>query len=281
MKRKNMKRFLAAALALVMILSCAVLMASAESSNVNVSVDGASVDFNSDLGTPFIDNQSRTMVPFRAVANFMDNVEVSWNNDAREAIFIRSNVPVIVEDTDMYADVTVRFPIGTNQAWQNIDLHNGDGRWYFSYHRFLQMDTQSLLKGGRTYAPIRFLAEDLGYEVGWDGATRTVLIDSPAADWGESFIGKYGPEDQIVTSESIARCYASEFRRLTEGNTGSTDVNLVGECTGFLGRESDDVTGWVYDYKLDGKEMVVYVNDKGQTWYHDSTMDKDVYTIWR
>ena len=279
---KKTRFYIVMTLVLVLILSCAVTVSNAESSNVKVTVDGKSVQFTGDLGSPFIDNNQRTMVPFRAVANFMNNVGVDWDNDAREAVFYRTNVPVTVSDTKMYLDVTVRFPIGTNQAWQHVDLHNGNGRWYFSYHRLVQMDTLSQIFSGRTYAPIRFLAEGLGYNVGWDGKTRTVLINGPSGDWGANFISKYGPDaGKPVTSETVARYYANEFRRVAESQPTNYETTLVGKYNGFLGRESSDVTGWVFKYSSNGEEVFVYINDKGQTWYHDNSMGKDVYTIWR
>ena len=37
-------------------------------------------------------------------------------------------------------------------------------------------DTAASLKDGRTYLPIRVVLEALGYQVGWDAATRTVLV---------------------------------------------------------------------------------------------------------
>lgn len=282
MKKSTTKKLLAVLLVLTLLFSGIVTFVSAESSNVKINVGGQAVAFTGDLGSPFIDNQGRTMVPFRAVANFMNNVGVDWDNDSREAIFYRDNTPVTISGTNMYMNVTVRFPIGTNQAWQYIDLHNGKGRWYFSYHRLVQMDTLSQVLNGRTYAPIRFLAEGLGYDVGWEGSTRTVLINEPAGDWGANYISKYGPDaGKPVTSEAVAQLYANEFRRVVEGQPTGNDTTPVGRFNGFLGRESKDVTGWVFKYTMNGQETFVYINDKGQTWYHDDSLSKDVYTIWR
>jgi hypothetical protein len=42
-----------------------------------------------------------------------------------------------------------------------------------------RMDVAPLLKNGRAYLPARFVAEAFGYEVGWDGATQSVLIGPP------------------------------------------------------------------------------------------------------
>ncbi len=98
---------------------------------------------------PFIDTNSRTMVPLRAVAEAL-GLTVSWDGEAREAVF-----------TDGVR--TLIFPIGSDEA------RTGDGGT-------VQMDTAAVIVGGRTYAPIRYLAEYFGCEVAWDGKTRTVLL---------------------------------------------------------------------------------------------------------
>lgn len=40
----------------------------------------------------------------------------------------------------------------------------------------VQMDTAAVIVSGRTCAPVRYLAEYFGYEVGWDASTNTVII---------------------------------------------------------------------------------------------------------
>ena len=35
-----------------------------------------------------------------------------------------------------------------------------------------------IIKDGRTYIPLRFVSEHLGYNVGWDGETRTITIST-------------------------------------------------------------------------------------------------------
>jgi hypothetical protein len=40
------------------------------------------------------------------------------------------------------------------------------------------MDTTAVIVNGRTFAPIRYLADYFGYRVDWDGDTYTVIIQS-------------------------------------------------------------------------------------------------------
>ena len=113
-----------------------------------VTVGGKSVEWPD--ATPFIDGNGRTMVPLRAVADTM-SLTVNWDAAAREASF-----------TD--GSKTIYFPIDSSSA------RTGDGS-------SIAMDTAAVIVGGRTYAPVRYLAEYFGHEVGWDAATRTVTIN--------------------------------------------------------------------------------------------------------
>ena len=39
-----------------------------------------------------------------------------------------------------------------------------------------RMDTQPVIKEGRTYAPLRYMVQSFGYNVGWDQETKTVTV---------------------------------------------------------------------------------------------------------
>ena len=115
---------------------------------VSVTVGGKTVAFTDAI--PFIDENSRTLVPLRAVGDAM-GLTVGWDGTAREASF-----------TD--GTKTIWFPIGSNQA------RTSDGRT-------ITMDTMAVIRGNRTFAPIRAMAEFFGFTVGWNSATRTVIIE--------------------------------------------------------------------------------------------------------
>ena len=117
------------------------------STGISVTVGGSAVVWTD--ASPFIDANSRTMVPLRAVADAM-SLNVSWDGAAREAVF-----------TD--GSKTIIFPIDSTSA------RTGDGVP-------VQMDTAAVIVSERTYAPIRYLAEFFGYTVGWNAETKTVSI---------------------------------------------------------------------------------------------------------
>ena len=98
---------------------------------------------------PFIDANGRTMVPLRAAGEAM-GLTVTWDNDAREAVFSDG-------------EKTIYFPIDSNIA------RTDDGQT-------ITMDTAAVIRNDRTYAPMRWLAEYFGYEVTWSEDARLVTI---------------------------------------------------------------------------------------------------------
>ena len=86
---------------------------------------------------PYVDSNWRTMVPIRALAEGFD-ADVEWDNDNRTV-------------TIKYNEQTIVMTIG--EATYTI---NGEEA---------TMDTEAVIQGDRTYVPIRFAAEAMGFEV--------------------------------------------------------------------------------------------------------------------
>jgi len=118
----------------------------ATNSGVSVYVNDRAVSFPDQR--PFIDANSRTLVPIRFIAEEMGAV-VNWDGTA--------NLVTIENE-----GVTINLTIGEKRAKVN-------GAWK-------SFDTQAILYNARTMVPLRFISETLGAEVQWDGATRTVYI---------------------------------------------------------------------------------------------------------
>ena len=115
--------------------------------NLTISLDGTKV--TTDVA-PFIDANSRTMVPVRFISEALD-AEVEWNGNTR-LVTVTKGATII------------NLTIGSNQI-----ITNGKAD---------TMDTAAIIVDGRTFVPVRFIAEALGLAVGWDGATQTVILTS-------------------------------------------------------------------------------------------------------
>ena len=118
------------------------------STEVHVTVFGDTVIWTD--AEPYIDTNNRTMTPFRVVGDAL-GLTIAWDSATREASF--SN-----------GAKTIWFPIGSTMA------RTSEGQT-------VEMDTSAVIVNGRTYAPVRYLAEYFGYGVAWERVTRTVVIE--------------------------------------------------------------------------------------------------------
>ncbi|MBN7772191.1 family 10 glycosylhydrolase [Clostridium aminobutyricum] len=148
-------------------------------SDLGVTIDGEAVVFQSGYGEPFIDSNSRTLVPFRVVMEAF-GASVSWDNDNRTASVVKD-------------ETTVQVPIG-----QEYILVNGES---------VLNDTVAVIKDERTYLPIRAVLQAFGAGVSWDDANRTVVVRTdgtvnegvPESDQGE-IISRSGELDAMWIS---------------------------------------------------------------------------------
>lgn len=119
-------------------------------SNINVMIDEEQVSFNEQSGNPFLDRNGRTQVPLRiTMESFGANVE--WNNENKIATVAKNNT-------------IVKIPIG--EKYITVD------------NKQIATDTEAIIKDGKTYLPIRVVAESLGAKVFWDSDTQSVVLST-------------------------------------------------------------------------------------------------------
>lgn len=119
----------------------------AASSDITVTVNGRKIYWRD---MPFIDNNGRTMIPLRAIAEEM-GLRVGWDSANRTAVFFSGRK-------------IIRFPIDSKTA--------------YTTEGSIRMDTAAVIVNDRTYAPVRYLAEYFGWTVGWDAISKTVSLVS-------------------------------------------------------------------------------------------------------
>ncbi|THF74393.1 copper amine oxidase N-terminal domain-containing protein [Cohnella fermenti] len=115
---------------------------------VSVVMDGQKIWFPD--AQAYIDENSRTLVPVRFVAETM-GAKVGWEADTRTVPIERDGQKILLT-------------IGANEAKVNDDD--------------VSFDTKAVMSGGRTFVPLRFVSEVLGAKVEWDGDTSTVFIST-------------------------------------------------------------------------------------------------------
>lgn len=151
-----------------------------------IAVDGVPVVFTD--AKPFVDENGRTMVPLRPIADAM-GLQVAWIAEKQMAIFA-GEMPlefIFANSFETEAEAaearevidhvmqTVYFTIGKERLSGTVDVFLKNDELVSEQEEDV-MDTAPVVKDGRTYAPVRYLAEAFAYDVGWDGTTSTVTI---------------------------------------------------------------------------------------------------------
>lgn len=114
--------------------------------SVAILINGQAVTFTGDSGYPYVDENSRTMVPLRVTMETA-GFAVGYDPATETAIVITEHRRIEV-------------PIGTNILYVNNTL--------------VENDTVAVVKNGRTYLPIRAVLEAAGFTVEWEGQTSSV-----------------------------------------------------------------------------------------------------------
>ncbi|MDD4564399.1 MAG: copper amine oxidase N-terminal domain-containing protein [Eubacteriales bacterium] len=168
-----MKRLKLTFVIFLLIILSALPVYSADAS-IAVSINGQNVDFG-DI-KPFIDNNNRTMVPLRPIAEAMGLVP-EWNSDEKTAYF-KEMKEYDEKPEGAYTDYTyISFKIGENMYYSGYHQDpNGETLAVVGRADGHNMDTAAIIKDGYTYAPIKYLAEWQGYSAKWDSNTKTVTL---------------------------------------------------------------------------------------------------------
>jgi len=149
-RNRMLKKFKRLFCLLFVVLLCTGFGAASAASQISVVLDGRTLQF--DVHPTIIDG--RTMVPMRVIFEEL-GATVEWDGTTRTV-------------TATSSGLIVRTTVGSRV----IDV-NGNR---------ITMDVAPVIVDGRTLVPVRFVSEAFGAEVGWDAATRTVLVTSPSQD---------------------------------------------------------------------------------------------------
>lgn len=107
--------------------------------------------------SPFIDKASgRTLIPIRIVVESIEG-KIDWNATERKVTITKDNIVI-----ELWIDNPVA---KINGIPTPIDIQ--------------APKLAPKIVAGRTFLPLRFVAENLGCEVGWDGKTQTITITYP------------------------------------------------------------------------------------------------------
>ncbi len=147
-----MKKLISIMLAVAVV----VCTASVFASNTEIIIEGKKATIAEGMGT-IVDKDERTFVPVRFLLEYFD-FKVSWEDETQTVLGRR-------EDGESFM-----MQVGN----KNLFYFDANGK----QKELEPMDTAPFLntQEDRTYVPLRFIAEAMGYEVGWDGDTETVTL---------------------------------------------------------------------------------------------------------
>lgn len=147
-----MKKIVALVLAACLALSCTAVFAA----NTEIVINGEKAVIDEGMGK-IVEKDERTFVPVRFLLEYLE-FNVDW-------------------------DEATQTVLGLNKAGDSFLTQIGNkSLFYFTGGgqkvETIEMDVAPFLdtKEFRTYVPIRFLAEAMGYDVGWDGESETVSL---------------------------------------------------------------------------------------------------------
>ena len=167
--KKTTRRLCALFLAIVLLVGLAVPVGATAAREISVVLDGAPITF--DVAPRLTNN--RTMVPVRAIFEAL-GAEVEWNNATHTVTATAANGDVIA------------LTLGSTTLSVNGTAS--------------QMDVAPFATGGRTLAPVRFVAEAMGVDVQWDPATWTVLLTSSG---NARVLGRYDMTFRLASTAGI------------------------------------------------------------------------------
>ena len=208
------------------------------SSNVHNNVDEVTVYVNGRkvyFDQPPIIQNGRTLVPVRATCDAMD-IDVEWIQQIQDVRLTRGNK---------------EFSLQIGESMYYIEKY-GEG----SYHCF---DVPPQIINGRTLLPIRAIAEFFGYDVTWEGSTKSVIIEGSSYDgntdtWEDDNTSENTWDEPSISFEDyigVWDTFSSRYAKYVDARIRIVDVDLRNETIDIAYKvDSDSQNHLTTDDKL-------------------------------
>lgn len=224
---KSIKRSIGLLIAFVMLITVIGFTltdkAYAAGEDINIYINGKILNIPTGYGQAFFDTNGRTQIPLRALLEAL-GYEVVWTG--KDGII---EIPVSKE---------------ANAAKITIQLNN---RVVTTPNGTITMDTVAFIKDSRTYVPLRFVSEALGYKVGYsqkhnnnstgaktthiitvdkDGSTTPVVNENPGTITGGS-VTTYESKNGAISMNQIGSMKNSPIGTRPSDNSFKADVQTL------------------------------------------------------
>lgn len=168
--------------------------------DIKVAFNGKNLEFEVN---PYI-KDGVTMVPFRKILEAF-GAQVGWDGTQKVVAAKKAGAEIYMK-------------IGINYAYLNGDEVN--------------IEVAPEVKDGSTFVPLRFISENLGAEVSWINATRTVDITYIDAVYKLGQQGSYKGFNFTIDSSNID---SKNGTLVVKGKMNSTDKNITMEISDDYG----------------------------------------------
>lgn len=166
-----------------------------------MTLNGVEKEVDPGFDTKPVIDRGRTFLPIRSVIETLGG-KVGWNGTEQK-------VSIVLKDT------TIDLWLNKNTATVNKVQKNIDAEPFVS-------------TSGRTMVPLRFVVENLGYQVVWDGPTSSVTIiynaDGSIANGSNSSTGKSNTESTGTTSTGTTNTGTTSTGSSSTGTSKATDI---------------------------------------------------------
>ena len=187
--------------------------------NTEISVNGESKNIDESGTVPEIIN-GRTFIPVRAL---IENIggNASWDNETKTA-------------TLNYIDDEIKLTVDSKTAYYN--------------NNSTELDVAPVIVNGRTMLPVRFIAENFGFDVDWNSDSKTITIS-------EKVVNKTTEATTETTTAVV------EESTITETQEGSKVLVAYFSCTGSTEKVAEKIAQATNGdiYKIEAK--VPYTDD--------------------
>lgn len=230
-----MKKKLLIAIALIIITISSIAFASQEV--IEVKLNDKYIDFTDNEGNrvdPALIN-SRTMVPMRKIFETF-GAEVEWDGATQKVTAKTNNKEISLQINDK------------NAMLKDTETEET---------KSIILDSEPVILDGRTMVPVRFIAESLDKQVGWDSENRVVVIidyDEVISDLQKScstFIEMMNEETVEIKTFDIATTIKGDINYKDSQNSKNNESLTISGDVGI--KKSDDKFEIDFNLSIKGK----------------------------